>query len=51
MWGDCVSAEEKLQNIEADPNCLIIANKSFLAFSKYGGLPLNAFKNWNPSSR
>jgi hypothetical protein len=32
-----VSAEEKLQNSEADPNCLIIANISFLAFSKYEG--------------
>ena len=28
----CVSPEEKLQNTAAGPNCLIIANKSFLAF-------------------
>ena len=43
-------AEEKLQNSEAGHNCLIIANKSFLAFSKYGGEPLKAPRNLNPSS-
>lgn len=45
------SADEKLQNNVAEPNCLVIANKSFLAFSKYGGKPLNAVRNLYPSSR
>ena len=44
-----VSAENKVQNSEAGHNFLIIANKSFLAFSKYGGKPLKALRNLNPS--
>ena len=33
----CITAEEKLQNNEAGPNCLIMANKFFLLLQNVVG--------------